>query len=241
MRLPILLLAYLGIVFSACAQQPLILMTEAYPPFSYRDEDGGYRGVSVDQVRLIMKDINQPFTIEIVPWARAMALAETQTGRCVFAAARTAEREPHFKWVQPLFADRNVFIRRTGSAVSAANLEEAKRYVVGTYRAGYTEELLRRQGFPNIDVSADIETMLRKLFQDHIDLMPVSSSVFHKLKATGAALEKIMTFSEQQLAIACNKDVPDAVISNMQRSLDRIIAGGVQESIFKRYGVEQDD
>lgn len=237
MKIAVLLLASLGFASAAYSAEPLVLTTESYPPFSYQESSGTYRGVGIDQVEIIMRDLGTRHTIEIMPWARAIALAETQNGHCVFAAARTAEREERFKWVVPLFVDRSLLVRHTGSTVNATSIEEAKRYTVGTYRADYTEGLLRRAGFPEIDLSADLDITLRKLLQDRIDLMPMSEGVYQKLKAEGTAIEKIMVFAEQQLGIACNRQVPDDLIGKMQTALDTLIKDGVQGTILKRYGI----
>ncbi|MCQ1850876.1 substrate-binding periplasmic protein [Neorhizobium galegae] len=239
MKIAVPLLASLSLAAGADAQQPVAFSTESYPPFSYQEPGGNYRGVGIDQVEIIMRDAGTPYTLEIMPWARAIAVAETQSMHCVFAAARTPEREPRFKWVVPLFIDRSILVRHAGSKVAAATLDEAKQYTTGTHRADYTEGLLKSFGFPKIDLSADVDTTLRKLLQDRIDMMPMSEGVYQKLKADGTPIEKVMLFSEQHLGIACNLDVPDELIVRMQAALDRLIKDGVQNAILKRYGIDE--
>ncbi|WP_440411563.1 substrate-binding periplasmic protein [Neorhizobium petrolearium] len=239
MKTASLLLAGLSFAPAAIAQQPIMFSTESYPPFSYREPDGSYRGAGVDQIEIIMHGVETPFVMEIMPWARAIMLAETQPMHCVFAAARTPEREPRFKWVMPLFIDRNILIRHTGSKVDASTIEEARQYTVGTHRGDYTEALLRNSGFPRIDLSADFDTTLRKLLGDRIDMMPMSQGVYERRKAEGTPIEKVMIFSDQRLGIACNKDVPDELISKMQANLDEMIRKGAQDTIFRRYGIDE--
>ncbi len=239
MKTALLLLASFGFASGVAAQHPIVLMTESYPPFSYQEPGGKYRGAGIDQVEIIMREAQVPFTLEILPWARAIAMAETQADHCVFAAARTAEREPRFKWVVPLFVDRNILVRHGGSKVSAATMEEAKQYTVGTHRADYTEGLLKSFGFPKIDLSSDIDTTLRKLLEDRIEMMPMSEGVYEKLRSTGTAIERVIVFSEQHLGIACNRATPDALIATMQTHLDRLIKDGAQTAILNRYGINQ--
>ncbi|MFB9952248.1 substrate-binding periplasmic protein [Rhizobium puerariae] len=239
MKTASLLLASLSFASGAIAQQPIAFSTESYPPFSYREPDGRYRGAGVDQIEIIMRDMAMPFTMEIMPWARAIAVAETQPMHCVFAAARTPDREPRFKWILPLFVDRSILVRHAGTSIDATTIEEARQYTVGTHREDYTEALLRTSGFPKIDLSADFDTTLRKLLGDRIDMMPMSQSVYEKLRKEGTPIERVMLFSKQQLGIACNLDVPDELIAKMQANLDRLIRDGVQEAIFRRYGIEE--
>ncbi|CDZ25317.1 ABC transporter substrate-binding protein [Neorhizobium galegae] len=237
MKIAAPLLAILSLASGAHAQQAIVFSTESYPPFSYQEPGGNYRGAGIDQVDMIMQDAGTPYTLEIMPWARAIAMAETQSMHCVFAAARTPEREPRFKWVVPLFVDRNILVRHAGSKVAATTLEEAKQYTVGTHRADYTEGLLKSSGFRKIDLSANVDTTLRKLLQDRIDMMPMSEGVYQKLKADGTPIEKVILFTEQHLGIACHPNVPDDLIARMQAGLDRLIKDGIQTAILKRYGI----
>jgi polar amino acid transport system substrate-binding protein len=219
------------------AAPPIALTTESYPPFSYREPDGTYRGVGIDQVGIIMRDADLPFTIEMMPWARAIALAETQPRHCVFAAARTPDREPRFKWVVPLFLDVNILVRHAASAANPATMDEAKQFTIGTHREDYTENVLKRLAFPKIDLSADLDATLRKLLGQRIDMMPMSEGVYAKLKTEGMPIERVMAFSQQQLGMACNKDIPDSEISRMQAGLDALIRQGGQKAILSRYGI----
>ncbi|TDK39010.1 transporter substrate-binding domain-containing protein [Rhizobium deserti] len=219
------------------ADAPIALTTESYPPFSYREADGTYRGVGIDQVTIIMREADLPYTIEIMPWARAITLAETQPRHCVFAAARTPDREPRFKWVVPLFIDVNILVRHAASAAKAATMDEARQFTIGTHREDYTEDLLKRLDFPKIDLSPDLDATLRKLLGQRIDMMPMSEGVYAKLKAEGMPIERVMAFSQQQLGMACNKDVPDAEIARMQTALDALIRQGDQKVILSRYGI----
>jgi polar amino acid transport system substrate-binding protein len=229
----------LGAVYCAHAQPSIIFTTESYAPFSYRNPDGDYKGVGVDQITLIMRDLGVDYTFDIMPWARAIALAETEPWHCVFSAARTPEREARFKWVVPLYRDRNLLVRRAGSDVQAQTLDQARQFTVGTHREDYTETLLKELGFDTIDLSADIDTTLRKLLGNRIDMMPMSETVYRTLKADGTPLEEVMVLTEQVLGIACNRDMPDELIARMQAKLSAIVADGTQKAIERRYGIDQ--
>ena len=215
--------------------QVLTFNTESYPPYAYRDGET-LRGVNLDQIGVLMQGTGTGHVIAMMPWARAIALAETQTMQCVVAAARTAEREKQFKWVSPILIDRSILITRRGSGVSAASLSEAAKYSVGTQREDYTEKLLRQQGFDRIDLSADFNITLNKLLGGRIDLMPMSENVYDKLRKEGTALEAVTLLARQMIGIGCSKDVPDALIERIQANLDRMIADGTQNRIFAQYG-----
>jgi len=238
--MPRLLLTLFILLFGSTLAQaePLTLVTEDYPPYGY-SENGVYKGTSVDQVRILMGDAGLEYTIEMMPWARAIALARTQPMTCVFTTVHNDERGPHFKWVEPLLVDRSILVRRSGAAVNPRTLAEATQFVVGAQLGDFNENLLKARHFQKIDLTTDINLTLRKLLNGRIDLMPISEKYYEKLKREGVEVENVLLLAEQVYSLACNKSVPDADITRMQAGLDRLIANGTQRDLFHKYGLDQ--
>jgi len=226
------------LIATAAHAAPLKLVTEEYPPFSYR-EAGAYKGASVDQVDLLMKDAGLKYSVEMMPWAHALALAQTQNMTCIFTTVHNQERDKHFKWVEPLLVDRTVLIRRSGSGINPGTLAEATKFVVGTQRGDFTADLLKEKNFPKVDLASDFNLTLKKLLADRIDLMPVSEKYYDKLKREGVHVETVLLLTEQVYSIACNKSVADQDIARMQTSLNRLIHDGTQDRLFRQYGLDQ--
>ncbi|TCU17186.1 substrate-binding periplasmic protein [Rhizobium sullae] len=232
----LLLLALLALHCAAPARsQTVNFTTEEYPPFNYRDGKA-IKGATVEQVEKVMADIGIDYAMEVLPWARAYSLAQSQPMTCVFATAHNALRDPLFKWIEPLLVDRNILITRKGSGVVAKDLEEAKKYIIGTQREDYTEMVLREKGFTKLDVATDFNATLRKLLGSRIDMMPISEIYFEKLK-TDQPVEMVTMLSSQPMGIACHKDFPSDLQARMQAALDKLIADGTQKEIFLKYGL----
>ena len=243
MRKPLLMIAtslFSLTLFSFAHAETIHFTTEEYPPFNYR-EGKTVVGATTEQVRKVMTDIGVDYTIDIMPWARAYNQALMEPMTCVFVAAHNEERDKLFKWVQPLLIDRNVLIKHSGSSVSAGNIAEARKYLVGTWREDYTEAILRRNDFPRIDVGSDFKAALKKLMSDRIDLMPISEFYFDKLKKEGNAVEKVTLLSQQPMGIACHEDFPSDLLNKMQVALNALIADGTQKQIFLKYGLHLGD
>lgn len=234
--LPLLISSHLAVAAQA---QTVSFLTEEYPPFSYR-EGSEIKGAAVDQIRRMMSGL-EDYTIDVLPWARAYAQARTTPMSCVFAAAHTEERDALFKWVQPLLVDRNFLVKHKGTDVSAATLEEAKQYDVGTWRDDYTETLLRRLDFPKLDVANAMTTTFKKLMNDRIDLMPLSERYLERLIKEGQPIERVTMLSTQVLGIACQRDFPEDLRRRMQDALSALIADGTQKSIFLQYGMSPEN
>jgi len=230
----LLLFAFLMLP-TAAAAQTVSFFTEEYAPFNYRDGKV-IKGATVEQVEKVMADIGVDYTLELVPWARAYGMAQTTPMTCVFATAHNGLRDPLFKWIEPLLVDRNILIKAKNSKVAADDLEDAKKYLVGTWREDYTETTLKEKGFPKLDVASDFNATLRKLLGGRIDMMPISELYFDKLKQE-QPLEMVTVLSTQPMGVACQKDFPEDLRRRMQTALDKLIADGTQRQIFKKYGL----
>jgi polar amino acid transport system substrate-binding protein len=232
-------IVFIGLFLAGAVQaQPLKLLTEEYPPFSYR-EAGIYKGASIDQVNILMKNAGLEYSIEMLPWARALMLAETQEATCVFITVHNEERDKRFKWVEPLLVDHSVLIRKTGSGVNPATLAEATKFVVGAQRGDFAVDVLKADNFTRIDLATDLNLTLKKLLNGRIDLMPISERYFDKLKRDDVHVDKVLVLSKQIYSMACNRSVPDADIARMQAGLKTLIDNGTQDVLLRKYGLDK--
>lgn len=216
--------------------QPLKLLTEEYPPYNFSAGDG-LTGASVEQADLIMKSLGMEYSIELLPWARAIALAESQPSTCVFTTGIDDDRSPRFKWVIPLLVDRMVMLKKAGSPVNPLDLEDARRFTVGTQREDFSSSYLSNNNFTKIDLAANMEATLKKLLGGRIDLMMTSEKTFETMRAEGQQVEAALTLDGKLYGFACNPTIPDATIAAMQAELDRLIRDGTQDRIFQKYGL----
>lgn len=233
---PLLLLALLSLPFAGPASAATVnFVTEEYPPFSYH-EGKDLKGAAIEQVRMLMRKAGIDMSVEIMPWSRAYAATQATPMTCLFTTAHSPERDQLFKWVEPLLVDDNILVATASSGIPETDPDSTRRYVVGTHRGDYTEKLLKEKGFTRIDVASDFPSTLRKLLSGRIDLMPISSIYFEKLKLEHS-LVRIATLSSQSLGIACEKSFPEALRERMQHALDELIADGTQRAIFEKYGL----
>ena len=172
-----------------------------------------------------------------MPWARAIALAESQPMHCVFTTGHNKERHERFVWVEPLLKDQMVMVRRAGGAAGARTLDDARALRIGSQRGDFAVEALEELGFTEIDLAADLDVTLGKLLSGRIDLMPTSVKTFEKMLKDGHPVEKAMLMEGQDYGIACHRAVPEEILGRMQSALDAMILAGEQDAIFARYGL----
>lgn len=231
-----LILAFFLGLSTAAEAQTIKFVTEEYPPYNFSTPSGA-NGSSVEQVAAIMDALKLPYTIEVLPWARAYMLAETDASHCVFTTGLNAEREKRFQWVQPLLVDHMIMVRRKGSDIAPDTIDAAKRFTIGTQREDFSATYLTEHGFQKIDYATNLDSTLKKLIAGRIDLMMTSEKTFESMRAEGKPVEAALMLEGKYYGIACHRDMDKQTVEQMQRELDRLIGNGTQDAIFDRYGL----
>jgi polar amino acid transport system substrate-binding protein len=221
---------------SAPLAETLHFVTEEYAPFNYT-ENGKVTGIAVEQVEMIAEAAGIDYELNIMPWARALAMAESQPMHCVFTTGYNRARADRFVWVNPLLKDEMVLLKRKDGSKGPATLHAALGMKVGSQRGDFAIEALEDLGFKDIDLAADIDISLRKLLSGRIDLLPTSVKTYENLVKQGHPVEKAMLMAGQVYGIACHKDTPPDLVDRLQAELDKLIVSGGQDRIFAAYGL----
>lgn len=217
------------------------MITEDFPPLNYL-ENKQLKGPSVEIVEKIKQKLNIATEIKVYPWKRGYDMTEKNINTCLFSTTRTAKREKTFKWVGPLAVKKYGFFAKKSAKIKIANLNDAKKYKVGTQMGGASEDFLKSSGFDKIDLGVEPKKSYQKLNAGRFDLWYTSSTTPVVLaKSLGVdvnEIEMVYVTKESELYMAFNKGTSDAVISNWQKAYDEIHKDGTIEKIFKKYNLE---
>jgi len=232
------ILCHLSLSIPATAQE-LMVLTEEYPPINYI-EKGNITGSSVEVVREILRRLNQPDEMMILPWARGYNLLKSKPNVFLFSTTRTKERESRFQWVGPLCIARNGFYKKKGSGVRINSLEDAKKVgSIATYKEDAREQMLKSWGFTNLDSSKTAKSNLKKLMSSRVDLwfydnlgMP---SIVKSAGVNPADLELVLAIDEVSLYIAVSKQTSKEIVEKWQQALQSMKEDGTFYSISKKW------
>lgn len=221
---------------AARAQATLLLTTEESPPFNLL-AGGEVSGSSTEKVKELMRRARQPYRIELMPWKRAYELALEQPHTCVYSTTRTIEREPLFKWVGPIAVNEWVLFGRADAGIRLASLEDARPYRIGAYIGDVREQYLSSRGFRVEAVPSDAQNP-RKLMMGRIDLW-VSGRYDGQVLIAEAGLsgkvQPLLNFVRTELYLACNRQLPDALIAELAGHVSALQREGVAAAIDARY------
>jgi len=129
------LLFIVSIISTMAQAKTLRLVTLEYPPYEYT-EDGQLKGLAVEVIKRTFMEMQQPITIEVLPWARAMRYIKDGTRDAVFTAFKNPERERFADFSKQVLMQQAVslFVRKDSQIEYDGDLNKLKQYSLGVVR-----------------------------------------------------------------------------------------------------------
>ena len=137
---------FLGLVFAPNIQARVIkLVTLEYPPYEFQGAQDA-SGIAVELVREAFKRIDQPFSIQFLPWGRA--IREIKNGRVdgIFTIYKTPEREAFMDYSDEVLIEQSItiFTLHSNQINFDGQLASLAPYSIGVVRkVSYGEEIDR--------------------------------------------------------------------------------------------------
>ncbi|QJB55264.1 transporter substrate-binding domain-containing protein [Pseudodesulfovibrio sp. zrk46] len=232
----------LGTMAMASGADSINYMTEQYPPFNY-DDGSKVTGISVDLLSAMLKEMGSSKSaadFKVLPWAQGYKRVQEEANTCLFAMTLTDARKPLFKWVGP-FIETNISVIAKKGKVSIGSPADLTKYKYGVIRDDIGMQMLESNGVGkgNMDITAKMESNLKKLAHDRIDAVAYEqTSTMYQIKNAGmntGDYEVAYVLKSGGLYYAFNKSVPDAVIAEFQKALDTIKANGTHQKVLDSY------
>lgn len=223
--------------------EPLTVLLEPVPPFSYRNAEGQPAGYAVELMQEMLKRCQLKAQVEFSSWTRIYQRVKAEPRVLVVSMARLEEREPLFYWIGPTAA-RRVFLYRLKSRpeVQPLTLEGAKAYRIAVIRDDAAERDLLAHGFEigtQLDRSPDHAAMLRKLFAQRDELVALNSTVAAATLAQFGydfnQIEPLVKLSETRLFMALSRGSGDALHAQLLRAWDGMKRDGTVAATAARH------
>ncbi len=228
-------------LLNAGSLDDFFIMTEQYPPYNF-EENSKLKGFVLDLVTEILKRDKSSLKVEdikLLPWARSYKEILEKPKTILFSMTRSSEREKLFKWVGPVSPTKIVLFALKNKKISIKNEADIKKLRTGAIQKDIGHQLLEKIGCPDISLSADIISNLKKLEGDRMDVWAYEENVAKwEIKNTGRNIsdfEVVYTLLSADLYIAFNKSTSDEVINAVQKISDEIKRDGTYQKIVDKY------
>jgi polar amino acid transport system substrate-binding protein len=213
--------------------------SENYPPSSYY-ENGEVTGISVETLRLIWDHFGVVHPkIHLAPWLRSYRTALSTPNTMVFGTSRTAERDPLFKWVGPLFASNRIIIARSDFSDEVRSIRDLLPYTIAVNRQAVTHTQLKQAGHPKnkIEEVTVLKQAMLMLASNRVDMVILSKGAFNRLLKQAELppenFKVILNLEAPSSYFAFNIDTPSWVINKYQTAFDSLLPERIE--LMKKY------
>jgi len=229
----------------------LLFVAEELPPFHYLDENKKPTGVLVDIVQAMFEAENIEAHIKLMAFAPGYNLTLKDKNVFMFSLLKTPDRQAKFQWIGQTYNATAFLVGLKDRAdIKIANLNDAKKLVVGTIRGYHSERFLKDEGFTlgnNLYLTVRYEQMWGMLFKGRIDLILTNFVALElEMKSIGLNIDDIKPYIELhdfpgELHIATGLATPKATVLKLQKALQIIKTNGTYQKIMSKWNLVQND
>lgn len=225
------------------ADDRLLGITENLPPLNYLD-DTGPQGFSVELLRLMATGAGLALELQVLPWQRAMQVAEVSTNSVLFSLTRTPEREAHFQWVGPI-AQRRILLYKLASRtdLTLTQLTDLAGARIGVVRDSAADRQLQALGMTpgrQLEQSLDDASNVRKLLAGRMEYVALLDwAAAWNLRQLQLPYNTLQPVIEQETSrsywYGLRPDADPTLVRRLQVALDALRRDGRYERLRQRY------
>jgi len=241
-RLTTLFLSLLACAWAVA--QPLTIYTEIDAPGQFFRPDGSLTGLSVEVVKELQRRTGNTDRIKVVPWARGYLELQTLPNVVLFATARTAERDPLFRWIGPTDEKRYALFVKADSPILLKTLEDAKKLgAIGVYKDDVRDLFLTGRGFKNLERTIDNIANVKKLMSGRIDAFAFATTGVSELAESAGYkvedLKEALPILKVQLYITFSRGTPEPTVKAWDKAFKEMKKDKTFERIYHLYYPQQ--
>ncbi|HPO54651.1 MAG TPA: transporter substrate-binding domain-containing protein [Ignavibacteriaceae bacterium] len=253
MKRILFLLITLTVIFSGCKKDSVTdpetyrfkfqFITENYKPLNYQ-EGGELKGLAPDLLREICAALGVPFKADVLQWEQGYQTTLSTGNAVLFSTILNSSRKDLFKWAGPIASLDWSFYSNSPASISLKSLDDAKVVQrIGVIKDYAIEQYLLEQGFTNlVYVNNNIEAF-DKLLKGEIDLYPsdkiTAEAALQSLNKTIWSVTPLLTILTDLVYFAFNKEVPDDVVADFQREIDKLKDNGTLSKLYQKHMHQQ--
>ncbi len=219
----------------------LRLITEPWAPVSF-EEGGVAKGFAVELVEQLQPFVGKEQEIEVMPWARAISIAERKPNVLLFATSITESRRKKFHFVGPILSSKISLFALIEDEVEINSIERLKTIgAIGVYRDTIGETLLKKAGVSNIQLASFPEHSAKQLFKGRVrfwcqaDVDVAVASLLEKIGEQSLSVKPVFVLDEILLYLAFSKGTNKQVIEHWAEALTAYKASGEFRLLYTQY------
>jgi len=222
----------------------LTIVSEDLPPLQINNNDKPASGAMVEVVHLLLQEANFSAQLQFYPWARSYKIAKTQKNTLIFSMFRDPSREKYFQWIGKIFTLESFLVTlKTRNDIVINQLDDAKKYLVGSIRDDLAENYLTTHGFKenqNLYLNSAYPVLWKMLFNGRTDIAFTNNTWSYEIKKSNLASNKIKVLYKipditSDLYIAASLNTDEIIVKKLKEALTKIKRDGRYQQILTKW------
>ena len=196
------------------AEKVIKLSTLEWPPYiNIKQKNFGFFG---EVVKNVLKKIGYETQIDVMPWARALYLAEKGSYDGIIPTYYSKERAEFFLYSDPVYITKIVLFKKKDKRINFNKLSDLNKYTIGIVRGSVTSAEFDSANYLHKEEASNDERNIAKLCHDRVDLINGDLEVikylsFHNYKKCYKNIEPLQnSLNVIGISLALNKNTPNA-------------------------------
>lgn len=215
--------------------EKLSIVTENWFPFNHLTEKGEIKGTATEYVELLLKEAEVEYSIELLPWARAMSLAETKENTAIYTILKTPERASLFHWICPIVQKQThqIYKLTARKDIDIRTEDELKNYSIAVVRETFLQGYMLENGLVeniNLLLTADDIINTTLFLAGRVDLLAEFAGNIEKTLLDAGldknAVQAVFTVPAERYpdyCLAISKQTPDSIIKKIRNAQQRLL------------------
>jgi polar amino acid transport system substrate-binding protein len=215
-----------------------VTSAETYP-YNFQ-KDGLVQGLAYDVTKTLVERAGYQLQVDIVPWPRALQLAQTEGGTMIFSVARTAVRERIYHWIGPITTSEVWLYKLASRAdIQITELRDVNPYLIGDIAGNSTLSLIKSLGY-KVDTAPSNISNCNKFKIGRVDLIPFDpNGVDTFLQTCGIAPQQVVKVlhlpRDTALYIGLSKNTPADLVTQLQQEFTAMSKDQTLQKIVLRW------
>ena len=203
-------------------------------------EDGVPKGYGVTLVQRLAEKLGETANIEVLPWARAYAVAQSDPNILLFATSQNQQRNRQFDFVGPIATTRVSIYAKTTDDITPSSVAELDTLgSIGVYRGSLGESILNDLGVENLTVASFPQQSARQLKHDRIRFWcQADLAVARLLAEVNMGIEEVspvFELAQIDLYLAFSKGTSPEVVNRWLGALASLQASGELARLYQQW------
>lgn len=236
----ICILLFASLVSFSNSAAPTRLLTENWAPMSFQ-ESGEPQGFMVDLVGLLRSEFRLPADeIEVLPWARGYAIAQSSPNVMLFATSVNPQRRKLFDFVGPVATTSVYLYASVDDPININSLSDiAAEDAVGVYRDSIGESILEKVDDVNLLVASFPHQSARQLVRKRVRLWSQADvAVAMLLAEVGSDVSEVrpvFKLGKIELYFAFSAGTDKSVVEAWHQALQSVQQSGQFAELYQQW------